>query len=201
MRQRINAKKRSNISKKIIYILGDGQTEETYINRINDLGIFSEIRLRYVNGDELNFETFLKEHLEQNSFLILDIDNEQPLGSSCRYEKIKTIKEKFTDIVYYNNYSFETWLINHKAYFCKAFINKKQYNFYIKKIFGISHWSEDKSEQNRNTMMSQIDSIDVEFAKQNSKRIFDESNLFANPNSNMHLMFEKLEKIYSESID
>src|SRR5690554_2553576 len=103
-RKRIASKKQRipQRIKPLVVILGDGETEKDYVERLKDLEYFENVNLKYEKGNEENFEIKLKEHLyiEENVLVFLDIDNENK--SSCRYRKIKYLIEKYKKQVFYN---------------------------------------------------------------------------------------------------
>src|SRR5690554_2851517 len=108
-RQRLQRKKRTQFEfKPRVIIIGDGDTEKDYFNRLKDLDYFKNVNIKFELGDESNFYTKLKEHLENkdNLFLVLDIDNVRDGG---RFDKIERLISNSDYNIYYNNYSFETW--------------------------------------------------------------------------------------------
>lgn len=195
-RKRIASKKQRipQRIKPLVVILGDGETEKDYVERLKDLEYFENVNLKYEKGNEENFEIKLKEHLyiEENVLVFLDIDNENK--SSCRYHKIKYLIEKYKKQVFYNNYAFETWLINHKKTFHKPIVDKKEYNQDIKALFDVNSWSKYKNKENRTKIMNQIEKDDVDKACENIK-VISGKDWDNNPSSNMDKMVKKIKKI------
>lgn len=190
-RSKLYSNKRKHIAKPLVIILGEGKTEEDYIRRLKKIKYFKNVNIKFEQGDELNFEIKLKEHLEnkKNVFVILDVDNESK--NTKRYDKIKYLLNKYKGQVFYNNYSFETWLLNHKEVFSKPITNKNQYDNDILNLFGVSSWSNYKNTQNRSTIMNQIDAINIDAAKTNITNISG-NNWDNNPSSNMDLFIDEV---------
>lgn len=194
-RRRIQSKRqtRKQFIKPLVVILGDGKTEQDYVERLKEFDCFKNVNLKYEKGSEENFEIKLKEHLhnKNNVLVILDIDNESK--STLRYDKIKHLIKKYKNQIFYNNYSFETWLLNHKTCFSKPVIDKKEYDEDIKKVFGVDSWSKYKNKRNRNKIMKQIKTDDIDTACKNTK-IINKNKWDNNPSSNMDLMVNKIRK-------
>lgn len=195
-RKRIKSKKKNKIFaiEPLVIVLGDGKTEEDYFERLNKINYFKDIRIKYEKGSEDNFETKLKEHLyiKDKVFVVLDIDNEDK--SSDRYDKIKYLLEKYPNQVFYNNYAFEIWLINHKSTYGKPITNKEQYDCDIKSLFGVESWSSNKNKQNRTKIMSQIETVDVDCACKNIK-VISANEWNNNPSSSMDNLIYKIDEI------
>lgn len=186
-----------------VYIVGDGDTEKDYFKRIAELNIFPNIVFETKKGNELNFEIFLQEHFDQDVFLILDIDNKnKPISSKCRHTKIRNLWEKYEaeNIIFFNNYSFELWLINHKKQFNKAVLSRSGYNKPIQDCFGVREWPENRTQKNRKKIMSAIDQEAVNKAINNIKLV-ESSTPFKNPSSNMEKLMEILTCINEEAVD
>lgn len=193
-RQRLQRKKRTQFEfKPRVIIIGDGDTEKDYFNRLKDLDYFKNVNIKFELGDESNFYTKLKEHLENkdNLFLVLDIDNVRDGG---RFDKIERLISNSDYNIYYNNYSFETWLLNHKTAFASPIFMKDQYDTHFKKHFGIVSWSNNKNKNNRDKIMSQISELEVNNAVTNISNII--SRLwYENPSSNIDKLIEKIKGI------
>lgn len=192
-RKRLNTNKRKEyVIKPKAIILGDGPTEKDYVERLKELAIFSNINLKYEKGNEENFLTKLKEHTNnsQNVLLILDIDNSNN-NNSKKHEKIKRIIKEYKIQVFYNNYSFETWLINHKKCFGKPIIASKEYDLDFQRCFKVKSWSKNKDERNRKKVMGQITKNNIKKASKNIKTI-SENHWSKNPSSNMDKFIECL---------
>lgn len=193
-RNRLSVKKKRFEIKPMVVILGDGETERSYVNRLREIKMFDKVNIKFEKGDEENFESKLKEHLnnQKNVFLILDIDNEQ--SHTKRYDKIMYLIEKYEDKVFYNNYSFETWLINHKNSFSKPIINKNEYDQEIENNFNVSSWSGYKNKKNRDKIMLQITKENVIEASLNISNI-SKNKWGDNPSSNMNDLIEEINKV------
>lgn len=176
-----------------VIIIGDGETEEDYINRLKKIDYFKNVNLKFEKGDEDNFEIKLKEHLDniENVFLILDIDN---VKSGDRYQKLANLINNTNYNIFYNNRSFETWLLNHKINFSSSIIYSRDYNKHIKTHFAVESWATNKNKNNREKIMNQIDVEEVDLAKENIRNISSKS-WNENPSSNMDKFIEKIETI------
>jgi len=179
--------------KPTVIIIADGETEKDYINRLKELNYFKNVHLKFETGHESNFHIKLKEHLENkdNVFLILDIDNVLDGG---RYEKIARLMNNSEYNIFYNNYSFETWLLNHKFNFASPIIESSQYNIHFKNHFDVDSWSENKNKSNRDKVMNQIDTVGIDTAVINIINI-NHKRWDKNPSSNMDEFINKIKKI------
>lgn len=167
--------------------------KKDYTDRLNQLNYFENVNLKFEKGDESNFHIKLKEHLENkhNVFLILDIDNVRDGG---RYDKIARLIDNVEYNVFYNNYSFETWLLNHKINFASPIIVSSHYNTYFKKHFDVESWSDNKNKNNREKVMNQIDKEAINLAIVNIANI-KEKKWDENPSSNMEEFINKIKNI------
>ncbi|MBU1142307.1 MAG: RloB family protein [Firmicutes bacterium] len=184
------------VAKTAIVVIVDGNTEKKYFEKINELGIFPNLRFKPIQGDDCSYENIFKEnHDISYKFLVLDIDHCIE-SNTKRSIRIKTIlsKKETKDIAYFNNYSFETFLLSHLVAFGCPITEKKQYDAHMKNHFCVSGWSKYKNERNTSLVIAKITEESFKNMMVNIARIYKE-NCFENPNSNMHLMFEKLEKI------
>jgi hypothetical protein len=194
-RKPILTSKKTRYVRPTVIILGDGETEESYINRLKELDFFENVHLKYEKGNELNFETKIKEHAtNKNVIVIIDVDN--AASNSPKYNEIKRLVEtkKYKGRVFFNNYAFELWLLNHIDYFSTPITDKSQYDSSMNDIFGVESWSRYKNQRNRKKIMDMINKDSVEEAVTNIKRL-DKKNPFENPSSNMDDCINKIKKI------
>ena len=89
-RKPIQTSKKTRYVRPTVVILGDGETEKSYINRLKELDFFENVHLKYEKGNEFNFETKIKEHAtNKNVIVIIDVDN--AASNSPKYNEIKRI--------------------------------------------------------------------------------------------------------------
>ncbi|MFA7129247.1 MAG: RloB domain-containing protein [Sphaerochaeta sp.] len=194
-RKPILTSKKTRYVRPTVIILGDGETEESYINRLKELDFFENVHLKYEKGNELNFETKIKEHAtNKNVIVIIDVDN--AASNSPKYNEIKRLVEtkKYQGRVFFNNYAFELWLLNHIDYFSTPITDKSQYDSSINDIFGVESWSRYKNQRNRKKIMDMINKDTVEEAVTNINRL-NKKKPFDNPSSNMDDCIKKIKKI------
>ncbi len=181
--------KRKLRNKVVLYV--DGDVEIDYFRHI---GICenSSLKLDIKKGDENKF--FKEIYDEIPHMIILDIDavtvGQDP---KKRYENIKSLVEdhKTKDMTFFNNYSFETFLLNHVCKFTKPIYNSQDYDKHMRKHFDLKDsWSNKKNQASRNKMLSKIDEEALGNAKIRSKNL--SNNCFRNPSSNMDSFFEKI---------
>lgn len=192
-RKRLVAKKKKRITKPLFIVLGEGQTEEAYITKIKQFADFNHINIKFLIGDEESFETQLLEHFEIKSkvLLILDIDHLQ--SSDTRYKKIDRLIKKYKAQVFYNNYSFETWLLNHVTSFSRPILKSDEYDIHFENHFDVKSWHRRKSVRNIIKVMHKIDGTALDIALSNIKLISG-NNWDNNPSCNMDLFIAKLKK-------
>lgn len=184
-RTTVKVKQSKRQIKNTVVVIGDGETEEAYFDRLTELNAFPNLNFKFVKGNEHNYSTRKKEYADNpHVLLILDIDNTNP-GTS-KYGKIESlVKSKTTKkYVFFNNYSFEHWLLNHKMYFTKPITDKGQYDLHMKNIFSVESWSNNKDETNRTKIMKQLEFDDLINAK-NSITKHAKKEFHLNPSSNM----------------
>jgi hypothetical protein len=180
--------------KPTVIVLGDGETEQAYIKRLTEIDYFPYINLKFEIGSEENFETKRKEHINNpNVLVILDIDN--VLTGTKRYNEISRLitTKEYKDQVYYNNFSFETWLLNHKTFFSCPITLQKQYNTEMSTCFAVSHWYTSKNDKNRRKIVDSISDTDIGNAVKNVARLSHYSP-FDNPSSNMDQWVDTINK-------
>lgn len=168
-----------------VIVLGDGLTEKAYIDRLKELDYFSNVHLKFEIGNEENFETKLKEHVNNPHVLvILDVDNVQ--SGTKRFEEIHRLSstKAYLNKIYFNNYSFETWLLNHKIYYARPITNPSHYNSDILTYFNVESWYTSKNLQNRQIIISSISVNDIDSASKNINSM-NQKSPFNNPSSNM----------------
>ncbi len=193
-RKRLSKRRRPEYEiKPTVIVIADGNTEKDYIDRLKKLNYFENVNLKFERGDESNFYTKLKEHLENkdNVFLILDIDNVRDGG---RYDKIARLIENVEYNIFYNNYSFETWLLNHKVNFATPIIDSSHYNIHFKNHSDVESWSDNKNKNNREKVMNQIDEAAINLAIVNITNLKDKR-WHENPSSNMDEFISKIKVI------
>jgi len=194
-RKPLQTKRTNRYVRPTVIVLGDGETEKSYINKLKELDFFSNVHLKYEKGNEFNFETKIKEHANNKSVIvIIDVDNAET--SSAKYNAIKRLLEtkKYKGQIFFNNYSFELWLLNHIDYFSKPVTDKTQYDKEMDDIFGVESWSKYKNERNRSQIMKMIDNDSIKAASANIK-LLNKKKPFKNPSSNMDEWVNKIKKI------
>jgi hypothetical protein len=178
-----------------VIVLGDGPTEQAYIDRLKELDYFSNVHLKFETGNEENFETKLKEHTNNPHVLvIIDVDNVQ--SGNKRFEEIKRLSstKAYIKNIYFNNYSFETWLLNHKMYYARPITNPIHYNSDMFTCFNVESWYTNKSIQNRQKIVALISMSEINLATQNIKSM-NQKSPFNNPSSNMDKWVEHIKTI------
>jgi hypothetical protein len=179
----------------MVIVLGDGPTEQAYIDRLKELDYFSNVHLKFEKGNEENFETKLKEHTNNPHVLvIMDVDNVQ--SGIDRFEEIYrlTNTKAYKKQIYFNNYSFETWLLNHKTYFARPITVQDQYNPDMLNQYGVESWYANKNAQNRKIVVDSISISDINTAIQNVVNM-NQKNPFNNPSSNMDEWVDHIKSI------
>ena len=185
IRKSLTVQKQKRLIKTTVVVLGDGETEESYLNRVNELNAFPSLNLKFVKGNENNYKTKQKEHAENpHVLLIIDVDNTQ--SGSTKYGLIQsaTTSKTTSKNVFFNNYSFELWLLNHKVYFSKPITDKTQYDPQMKSTFLVDSWSNNKDQTNRLKIMSSIEVTDIFTAQGNVTRLGSKQ-FNMNPSSNL----------------
>lgn len=186
--------KKSRNVRPLVIIIGDGETEESYVERLKELDYFSNVHLKFEKGNEDSFETKMKEHAGIHRVLvIIDVDGTQPRTKKGRKIKRLIDIKSYSKQVFFNNCSFETWLLNHRNPFLKPMITQKQYDPYIDTCFGVKSWANNKDKRNRENITKQIDSKSIDCAVKNIKII--SKNPFDNPSSNMDKWVAVIKKI------
>lgn len=184
------------VAKTAVVVIVDGKTEIEYFVKLEQLSIFPNLRFKPVIGDDSSYEDIFKENYDiAHKYLILDIDHSH-IHNQKRADRIRSIlnKNETKEIVHFNNYSFETFLLNHIVSFGSPITEKKQYDKHMKKHFGVNSWSSNKDSHNTSIVIAQITDESFKEMMRNIVTIYKEQ-CFENPNSSMHLLFEKLEKI------
>jgi hypothetical protein len=122
------------------------------------------------------------------------VDNAE--SNNTKYNAIKKLVEtkKYKGQIFFNNYSFELWLLNHIDYFSKPVTDKTQYDKKMNDVFGIESWSKYKNERNRDQILKMIDYDSIKAASTNIKRL-NRKKPFKNPSSNMDEWVNKIKKI------
>lgn len=195
-RRSSSSKKGSRQQIQRIYLVVEGATEVAYFTRLNELGIFPNCTFKVKEGGVEEFKSAKKQNYEnKHVYLILDVDNldSQNLDRGKKIGELYNNKN-YTSHIFFTNYSFETFLINHFESFTRCVTNKKQYNIYMKSLFGIESWSVNKHENNRKRIMDKITKDNFSVAIENCKKLYNED-IFHNPNTNIHLLFEIIKKV------
>lgn len=184
------------VLKQTVLVIVDGKTEEMYFDKLNKLGLFPNIRFKTVMGDDSNFEIIFRENLElKEKFIILDIDH-------CnhhipkRMERIRWLRSKkfLREIIFYNNYSFETFLLNHKIKFAAPITDSIQYDIHMNTQFSVQNWHNNKTEHALKQVMNDITDDSHQLMLINILEIHKED-CFENPSSNMSRFFERIKTI------
>ncbi len=185
---RKNSIKRTNRRIKTpVKIYVEGQTEISYFKHLNDLEYFTNLAIKTVKGP---FEKFIYDTNELK-YIIVDIDNKQP---KQRKESDKLTQITKDERVFFNNYSFETWLLLHKNKNVKKVLKHHSYDLEMKRTYNVISWSENKSKKQLNKINKQISKKDIKAAINNSKVI--ENHIpFTNPSSNMKKLFDELSRL------
>ena len=104
-----------------IKIFVDGVTEIDYFQRINELIMLSNISIQAEIGKYEKFKDYRRRNPLKQVMFIEDIDGVSVYSKNqqkkIKYQKLLSILNKSNglgDSIFYNNYSFETWLLNHK---------------------------------------------------------------------------------------
>jgi hypothetical protein len=143
----------------------------------------------------LNFETKIKEHANnRNVVVMIDVDNS--CSDSPKYQRIKKLMDtkKYKGQVFFNNFSFELWLLNHIDHCSKPVTDKTQYDEIMKDAFGVESWARNKNARNRDRIMRFIDHDSIQKAADHIRRLNKKKPL-DNPSSNMDEMVDRIKKI------
>jgi RloB-like protein len=182
-RRRNISNKRIRNEKLVIRLIVDGETEEDYFNHLNNLEVYERIAFKPKRGNELDYKREKIRESDNPVFFIVDIDaKEQDKALD------KLIKN---DKIFFNNYSFETFLIAHKTIPFGKVLTKKEYNQKINEHFHVEEYK--KTKEQRKKIISQIDKGNLESALSNIKYI-NNDNMYKNPSSNMHELFAIIER-------
>ncbi|HEY8364334.1 MAG TPA: RloB domain-containing protein [Haloplasmataceae bacterium] len=100
---------------------------------------------------------------------------------------------------FFNNFSFETWLLNHKSFFTSKILDKKDYDMFMYKIFKVQNWSSKKNLTQRKKIMNKIGLYDIQTALKNIEKISHEP--FDNPSSNMNDLITIFHEINTDFIE
>jgi hypothetical protein len=71
-------------------VLGDGETEESYVKKLKEFNFFKNVNLKFIKGNEASFETKVKEHANNNKnvLVIIDVDNAKSGSKNTRQLKV-----------------------------------------------------------------------------------------------------------------
>lgn len=180
----------SRQSRTKIVVVGEGKTERDYIERLRQLDVFPRINFKFVEGKMDKFQTVKQENLGVEVQLLVDIDN--CVRHDVHYQEIHRMltHPSTKHITFYNNYSFETWLLNHSCDFHKPMTQSRQYNPWMKASFGVDAWSSNKTDHNRDHVMKQITASSVEKAAERVRSMH--HSIDSNPTSNMDQWVQRL---------
>lgn len=170
----------------------DGTVELEYFKHIN-INNDSSIKLNIKIGNELDFIRNCADEIP--TMVILDIDaTTKKNDPKKRYLNLKKIIEgPKKKNVFFNNFSFETFLLLHVMSFSKPIYKKEEYDILMKNYFGIKDsWSVKKNEYNRRKVFSKINEETRKIAISKMKHMSKKP--FRNPSSNMDKFFEEIGK-------
>lgn len=178
--------------KVVVKIYVDGPTEIYYWDRVNELELFPNIHIQAKKG---SYDRYLYDYNNETTFLTLDIDNKQKhqkkeyelLEEACKNEK-----------VFYNNYSFETFLLHHKIKTVGRIESKYSYDKKMRRHFGVDEWADNKCHNSRTKICKEITKESIEFCIANLKQ-YHRKNWNDNPSSNMDKLFDRLKEINDKS--
>ena len=176
-----------------VKIFCDGKTEISYFKRLNDLNLFNHVSFRPRKGKEKELLRAIDK--DETSFLLLDIDNHGNIKNSTEFKNLKQVINSNKKHVFFVNYSIETWILLHKMKNPPIAVKKEDYNsrmnihFHLKKT-----WSSDKSEMQRDTVMSKITKSDFENCLDNSKNL-ENNDYSVNPSTNLRKLFVVIQLI------
>ena len=158
--------------------------------------LFQNLKFKPVKGNDISYYNTFKENYDlTHKYLILDIDCSNN-NNQKRAERIRTILQSkdMKDLVYFNNYSFETFLLCHMTSFTTPIVKKEEYDPFMEKHFKVVSWGNNKDKRNIGIVVKEITEETFEKMILNVKKIY-EKDCFKTPNSNMHKFFEKIKKI------
>lgn len=195
---RIRSRKRPRRLKNQVILFVDGEVEIEYLKHI-EINRYDNVRFNVKKGNENDFINIL--HDEIPKMLILDIDAVTKRNDpKKRYNNIKYIT-KDKDIkkdVFFNNYSFETFLLLHVKDFTKRILKIDEYNKDMKAEFDIKDsWSNKKNKSNIQKVFLRIDQKSLKTALLRAKKL--SSTFHKNPSSNMDKFFKRVE--YYNKVD
>lgn len=189
----------SGVTGKInIIAVVEGITEKLYFERLKELNYFPQLSFTIkMLGSKDNWRPSLTSALASKNnadyvLLILDIDHDTEKMSEIERLITKDYSPKvLKKVLFYNNYAFELFLLNHKIVYRKSVINGNGYDAEMKKVFQLSSYN--KREKEIESIMKKINKEDIDLAVERMSRIV--TDYRRNPSSNMVQMFDKLKKI------
>lgn len=196
-------RRRRPITRKKVTIYCEGIGDEKYIQWLNKLNYYDRLSFKAESIDgNGNFNKLYKKikslliSNEEAVFCILmDMDNGK---SKTYYEScVKQLKEhdfceQPTKIIFFTNYSFELFILNHyNEYYCTKAVNKRTYQKDIEKRFGISEFK--GREVQWDGLFRKLKIEDFEKAKQNLSNI--SLQMDCNPSTNITEFFDYMDII------
>lgn len=179
---------REYVEKYKLYV--DGPTEIDYFKKLNDLKVYKYLSFKPlasgVNGYEYDYE-------KSKCSLIVDIDAKDKRKSRKEYNRLSSLINNSDYNVFYNNYSFESFLLLHRNKSVKSVFSSNGYDISIKRTFDIDEWSHDKNKFKRTKLLNNISKDDILRAKENTK-LYNNKNWYDNPSTNFYKFFEFIEK-------
>lgn len=185
---RINHRRKQRKLKNNIILFVDGHVEKRYFNHIN-INRYKSIKFKIKIGDELDYIRNYKD--EVGIMVILDIDGiTERNDPKKRFNNISKIINH--DNVFYNNFSFEGFLLHHVCDFNAKILSSNEYDQHMRDEFGvIDSWSRNKNINNSDKILNKVTKETMEAAIIRSKSL--NNHFYTNPSSNMNKLFDRLE--------
>lgn len=176
----------------------DGVVEQDYFKAIDINSRVCHLRIRVKKGDENSFDQ--RKHDEIPVWVILDVD--ALTSSDTRFKKMQRIKRESSkqekagnfsgvpNLVFHNNFSFETFLLLHVTDFQTPVTDKYEYDPFMREHFGIANsWADNKNPNNRKKVCAKIDDASLRTAKRRARKM--SSSIQKNPSTTMDSFFSK----------
>lgn len=195
---RLESRKKQRRLKNEIILYVDGEVEIAYFKHIN-INQIDNVRFSIKKGDEIEFLKNIDDEIPR--MIILDIDaitkDNDPKKRYLNIDKI--LKDHRTNKnVFYNNYSFETFLLLHITDRIEPIYHAKAYDKLMTKYFKLKDkWSRHKDASNLKLIFSMIDQDSLNNAIERTKQF--NKDAFLNPSSNMCDFFERIK--YLDKVD
>jgi len=131
-RKKFKRKKKRLKNNVILYV--DGGVEKDYFNHLN-INSKDNVYFNIKIGDERDY--IRNQDDEEPHLLIVDVDaTEKKVDPKKRYSDLKSLKND--DNVFFNNYAFETFLLQHVKPFNRPIMKSKEYDNDMNECFGLS---------------------------------------------------------------